>query len=138
MKIPHVNKRQRGIVHGNNRYTVFECMLRSLGVPKPIREHVFYPGRKWRSDYAWPSHKLAVEIDGGVFARGGGRHNRGAGYRADAEKQNAYAMTGYRVMRFLPEDARSGKAAQLVRHWFAVWTGENVGKPNEGDQLCSK
>lgn len=136
VKIPVVSRRQRAVILGDIRYSVFEAMLKTFGVPSPVREHVFYPGRKWRADYCWPAFKLAVEIDGGVFMRGGGgRHNHPGGFKKDQEKRNAYAMLGYRVMTFRPEEARNGKAAQLVRHWFAVWTAENVGKPNEGDQL---
>lgn len=136
VKIPVVTKRQRSILLGDNRYPMFETLLRSFGVPAPEREHVFYPTRKWRSDYCWPQHKLAVEIDGGVFT--GGRHTQGSGFRKDQEKRNAYAIMGYRVMSFTPREARNGKAAQLVRHWFALWTAADVGKPREGDQLCSK
>lgn len=152
MKIPVVTARQRRVILGDVRtdppkrtnrtdvrYHTFEALLRTFGVLAPEREHVFYPGRKWRADYCWPQHKLAVEIDGGVFMRGGGgRHNHPGGFKKDQEKRNAYAMLGYRVMTFRPEEARNGKAAQLVRHWFAVWTTEQVGKPNEGDQVCRR
>ncbi len=134
MKIPVVNKRvsQPGLT----QYSLFESLLRTFKVPAPEREHKFYPTRKWKSDYCWPMHKLAVEIDGGAFS--GGRHTTGAGFAKDQEKRNAYAMLGYRVLTFSPREARNGKAAQLVRHWFALWTQENVGKPNEGDQLCGR
>lgn len=30
----------------------------------PINNYEFHPVRKWRFDFAWPSHKVAVEIQG--------------------------------------------------------------------------
>ncbi len=70
-----------------------------------VAEHRFAEPRRWRFDVAWPDAKLAVEIDGGVFA--GGRHSRGYGYRADLEKLNCATLLGWRVLRFLPEQVRS-------------------------------
>lgn len=68
------------------------------------REHVFHAERKWRFDFAFPSQKLAVEIDGR------GRHQRVAGVRADCEKGNEAALLGWRVLHFPATDKR--KAAE--------------------------
>jgi len=57
--------------------------------------------RRWRFDFAWPDWKLAVEIEGGVFAHG--RHTRGKGYEADCEKYNAAAVLGWTVLRYTPD-----------------------------------
>lgn len=51
-----------------------DCRLRNL--PAPVAEYRFHETRKWRFDHAWPDRKLALEIDGGVWQNGGGRHNR--------------------------------------------------------------
>ena len=60
------------------------------------REHRFDAARRWRFDYAWPSQRVAVEIDGGQWVRNGGRHNRDS----DREKLNQAAAQGWRVLRF--------------------------------------
>ena len=39
------------------------------------REYKFHKTRKWRFDFAYPDIQLAVEIDGGQWRAGGGRHN---------------------------------------------------------------
>lgn len=61
-----------------------------------VREHRFAPPRRWRFDFAWPEYKVAVEIDGGQWKTGGGRHNRDS----DREKMNAAAALWWCVLRF--------------------------------------
>lgn len=60
------------------------------------REYRFHSVRKWRADLAWPLVRLLVEVDGGRWAAGGGRH----GGDADYEKLNAATLGGWRVLRF--------------------------------------
>jgi hypothetical protein len=53
--------------------------------------------RDWRFDFAWPSVKVAVECEGGVWSRG--RHVRGAGFEGDCAKYNAAEAMHWRVFR---------------------------------------
>ncbi|MEQ3161647.1 hypothetical protein AAA214_00660 [Parabacteroides goldsteinii] len=46
-----------------------------------VAEYRFHPGRDWRFDFAIPSHRVAVEVEGGAF--NGGRHIRPEGYLRD-------------------------------------------------------
>ena len=71
-----------------------------LGLSAPEREYRFDPERRWRFDYAWPSLKVAVEIEGGIWIRG--RHVRPTGYLADLEKYNRAVVLGWRVLRYAP------------------------------------
>jgi len=72
----------------------------SLGLPAPEREYRFDSERRWRFDFAWPSLKIAVEVEGGVWMRG--RHVRPVGYLADLEKYNRAVVLGWRVLRYVP------------------------------------
>jgi hypothetical protein len=83
----------------------FQNSCRSAGLPVPVPEYRFDPTRRWRLDYAWPEHKLALEVEGGVWIRG--RHNRGTGFMRDIEKYNALACAGWRLLRCVPDDVRS-------------------------------
>lgn len=77
----------------------FDTQLRRLApalAESAEEEHRFHPSRRWRFDFAWPDARVAVEIDGGQWARGGGRHNRDS----DREKLNEAAALGWRVLRF--------------------------------------
>ena len=77
---------------------MFDLMLRANpDIPGPVKEHRFHATRKWRFDYAWLApYRVAVEIDGGQWVAGGGRHNRDS----DREKLNHAAADGWRVLRF--------------------------------------
>jgi very-short-patch-repair endonuclease len=52
--------------------------------PALTKEVTFYPGRRFRFDYAHMATKVGIELDGGIFIRG--RHSRGMGQAKDAEK----------------------------------------------------
>lgn len=74
--------------------------LHGKDLPAPIRELKFaLPDRKWRFDFAWPAAALAVEVDGGQWKAGGGRHNTDA----DRDKLNRAAVLGWRIVRFSPQ-----------------------------------
>ena len=67
-------------------------------LPGPQREYRFAPPRRFRFDFAWPEHRVAVEVEGGTWA--GGRHVRPQGYGRDCEKYNLAVALGWRVFRF--------------------------------------
>lgn len=67
-----------------------------------VKELQFHPGRKWRFDYAFPSRKIAIEIDGAIWTLG--RHNRPRGYLNDMEKLNTAASMGWLVLRFSTDE----------------------------------
>ena len=64
--------------------------------PEPVAEYRFHPERRWRFDWAFPAHLLAVEWNGGQYAPGGGRHNSDR----DREKILAAQALGWRVLQF--------------------------------------
>jgi hypothetical protein len=59
----------------------------------PEREYRFHPERGWRFDFAWPSLKVAVEIQGL-----GGGHQSISGLRRDAEKFRAGLLDGWVII----------------------------------------
>jgi very-short-patch-repair endonuclease len=98
----------------------------ALGLPVPEVEYLFYPGRKWRIDYAWVSERMAVEIEGGLFSRTltchrckeqvmtrdkngemrvfkfGGAHSSSR-FKSDIMKYNHLSLEGWTLLRFEPE-----------------------------------
>ena len=67
--------------------------------PALEREVKFHTSRAWRSDFAHLPSRTLIEIEGGIFLRGGGRHNRGMGYAKDAEKYLEAVLAGWTVIR---------------------------------------
>jgi very-short-patch-repair endonuclease len=71
-----------------------------------VEEFQFHPTRKWRFDFAIPEKKVAIEYEG-VFGKGKSRHTTVTGYTADAEKYNAAALLGYRVLRYTAKNYKN-------------------------------
>lgn len=75
-----------------------------------VVEHRFHPVRLWRFDIAFPSQRLAIEIDGR------GRHQTVVGVRRDCEKHNEAVRLGWRVLHFPATDKRlAHEWADLIR-----------------------
>ena len=84
----------------------------SIGI-ECSKEYKFHPTRKWRFDYAIPEHKIAIEVDGGVWVNG--RHNRASGYIKDLEKFNAAGSMGWTVLKFTPNELYKGATFDLIK-----------------------
>jgi very-short-patch-repair endonuclease len=76
----------------------FKQLCEQDGIKVEETEYYFAKPRKFRADFAWPSKKMLVEIEGGTYING--RHNRGDGYESDCEKYNLAALDGWLVLRF--------------------------------------
>lgn len=86
------------------------------GLPMPDTEAKFHLTRKWRVDYLWKWKKLACEIEGGLFIFG--RHNRPVSMMKDFEKYNELAFHGFYLLRFTPQQVKSGECVQELKRWF--------------------
>lgn len=100
---------------------------RAYGLPEPALEHKFHPTRGWLLDAAWLDRKLAVEVEGGIWSKAGGKpcqlcgqapkgaHGRGKGILRDMEKANALAEMGWALLRFTPQQVSDGDAILVLR-----------------------
>ena len=77
----------------------FLLLWRVAGGPPLEREVKFHASRRWRADFADLASRTLIEIEGGIFLPGGGRHSRGAGYAKDAEKYLEAVLAGWTVIR---------------------------------------
>ena len=98
----------------DERFAAWVAVLRLYRVPLPEREYRFCD-RLWRFDYAWPDQKVALEVDGGVWLKGGGRHTRGSGWLKDTEKLNTAASLGWRLLRTTPDGLHDLETIALIR-----------------------
>ena len=96
-----------------NSSRIFLAMCRQSGLPEPQPEFRFHPSRRWRFDYAWPDHHVALEVEGAVWTQG--RHTRGSGFLADIEKYNAAAALGWRIIRCTPQTLLTLATIETIR-----------------------
>lgn len=99
--------------HPSEGETVLATHLRACKICFE-QEYKFHPKRKWRADFLITSTKILVEVEGGIWMAGGGRHTRGKGYIEDMEKYNSAAMMGFTVLRFSTEQVKSGVAIKQI------------------------
>lgn len=115
--------------------SLFPALCAARGLPRPVPEYRFAPPRRFAFDWAWPAHKLALEIEGGIYGRGekcvycGQR--RVAGHtsierlKSDLEKYNLAAIMGYRLLRCTVREFERGDALALVGLAFTAMENGN-------------
>lgn len=83
------------------------------------KEYKFSDDRRWRFDFVVcdPSRKLqlGIEIEGGIWVKGGGGHNRGQAFIDDMEKYNHAVLAHWRVLRFTLDQVLKGDAIAFIR-----------------------
>jgi very-short-patch-repair endonuclease len=84
---------------GSKLESRFLFLWRVAQGPSLEREVRFHPTRKWRADFGHLESRTLIEIEGGIFIPGGGRHSRGLGYAKDAEKYLEAVLAGWTVIR---------------------------------------
>lgn len=99
---------------------ILALQIKREGLPVPEREYRFHRHRKWKFDFAYVDQKLAFEVEGGIWRRGGGAHSSGLAIIRDIEKYNAGTMMGWRVFRLhsemiLKKDRQMDEGWQLIR-----------------------
>ena len=105
--------------------------LRLLKLPPHEVEFQFHPKRRWRFDFSFPEHRLAVEVEGATFANG--RHSRGTGFAEDCVKYAHAAILGWRVIRCTTDQVRQGLAVEWIRLALQSAGAANAGHSEIGD-----
>ncbi|GLG82167.1 hypothetical protein ACSO1_06890 [Acinetobacter calcoaceticus] len=110
---PVKTKKRRSAKQGTRQpsegETVLATHLRACKISFE-QEYKFHSKRKWRADFLITGTKILVEVEGGIWMAGGGRHTRGKGYIGDMEKYNSAAIMGFTVQYRASEVRFSGSA----------------------------
>lgn len=93
---------------------MFETLWKQLDGPELEPEHQFSDSRKWAFDYAEAQVLVAIELEGGTWLPGGGRHNRAKGYSDDCQKYNSATHLGWRLFRFTSDMLVDDPAGHLL------------------------
>lgn len=92
--------------------------IRDAMLPEPIREYRAIASRRFRWDFAWPEHRLLLEVQGGVWKLGG--HTSGAGVTRDCEKATLAALGGFRCLAVTRKHIESGLALEWLRQALSL------------------
>lgn len=90
----------------------FQAFCEAKGWACPIPEYRFAPLRRWRFDWAFTDHKIAIEIQGGIFKAG--RHVRGAAMLKEYDKLNEAAILGWRIIFLTPKQFEGGEVFAIL------------------------
>ena len=113
-------KKSRQTANGQPVRDVFTVICKTdLGV-ECVKEYKFHPKRRWRFDYAIPEHRIALEVEGGVWTQG--RHTRPQGFLGDVEKYNTATLMGWRILRTTPSDLYRRATIEMLK---TAISGEN-------------
>ena len=97
---------------------MFTALVESELHTQCVKEYRFHPVRQWRFDYALPMHKVALEVEGGVWTQG--RHTRPQGFLGDIEKYNTATTMGWKVVRTIPNELYTQKTISLLKSLVSV------------------
>jgi len=110
--------------------STFAFQVRVNGLPEVIRQFKLQsPDHKtekrqvpkvWRFDFAWPAYSLIVEVQGGIWKRGGGAHSHPTDIIRNMHKQNDAALAGFTVLQFTPEQVNEGEAMAFLKRVLAT------------------
>ena len=64
-------------------------------------------------DFAWPEHRVCVEVQGGSWSNGA--HVRGKGYAKDRMLTNRRQLAGWIVLEFTSDHLDADEAVPVVR-----------------------
>lgn len=94
--------------------------LEQAGLPVGEAQVKGIPGRKFKFDRAWVPEKVAVDINGGTFARMG--HSTGTGIERDCVKACLAAINGWRYLPLTKHMIQDGRAVTLIAQALGVRT----------------
>ncbi len=84
------------------------------------------PAPDYRFDYAIPIHTdnsllmIAIEVQGGIWARGNSGHSSGTGITRDMDKASRAALAGWTLIQRVPTDLTTIDTLNMIRQAAAL------------------
>lgn len=98
--------------------------IRAAKLPVPEREFKALEGRRFRWDFAWPDHSLLVEVQGGIWFKGG--HSSGAGITRDCTKLSLATLDGWATIQVTKDHIESGEALRWIKQYLDSKQGDEI------------
>ena len=90
--------------------------IRASALPQPLREYKAMADRRFRWDFAWPDHRLLVEVQGGIWLKSG--HSSGGGITRDCTKLNLATLAGWHTFQVTKDHIESGEALLWIKTYL--------------------
>lgn len=104
--IDRLQGKPKPIKKTDHRERAIAAILKENNIPFE-EQYKFHPTRKFRFDFAFPQHKIAIEYEGGIWQKS--RHTTGPGYARDVVKYREAVLLGWRVLRYTQVDIDKGE-----------------------------
>ena len=104
----------------NNKEPFIRLVEQELGL-EVWPEFYFSTERKYRLDFAIPVRqggsdlKIAVEVQGGIWAKGNSGHSSGTGIKRDMNKSNLAQSLGWFLIKVTPNELLSLNTLELIK-----------------------
>lgn len=98
-------------------------------LPAPERQMRFIPGRQFVADFAWPAYRLIVEVQGGIWRKGGGAHSHPTNILRDIERQRLAVEHGWAIYPVTTDEVKNGEALIMLNALFQRFTAERAVLP---------
>lgn len=93
---------------------LLDFQLKAAGVDSFERQYRFIEGRKFSADFAWPRYRLAVEVQGGIWRKGGGAHSHPTMIERDIEKIQVGLTNGWAILPVTSDQVKRGEALRVI------------------------
>lgn len=96
----------------NEGENLFAFQVKAMKLPTPLRQYKFAKSldRNFECDFCFVEQRLIVEVNGGIWFKGGGAHSRPKKIEQDMERQQYAVYLGFFMMAFTPDEVFSGHA----------------------------
>lgn len=105
----------RNIRNKSNQADSFIRLIRQELEAEVWPEFFFLTDREYRFDYAIPDYKIAIEQEGGVWAKGNSGHSSGKGIMRDMDKSSLANVNGWILIRRTPDQLLTNETLDLIR-----------------------
>jgi very-short-patch-repair endonuclease len=125
-----IGRNPRTSKHNARFEDLLAFQMKSLGLPEPARQYPFAQSvkREFLADFAWTQYSLLLEVNGGIWRKGGGAHSHPSNIERDIEKQQFAVLLGFYVLPVTTDEVTSGKAVAVIQQALAVrgWQREGA------------
>lgn len=105
---------------------LYRLLTTLTSLPPPRRQVLVVPERKWTWDFAWK--RLAIECEGGIWARGKQGHSSGSGIQRDIHKSNAGILAGWVCLRYSAKDLQE-RPVQVLEEITKAYKMHELNQP---------